>query len=156
MNLILDMDGTLIDGFYNDYNEVIIKKRPFLKLFFKFVFNNFDNVSIWTNANFEWFNIIYENELKYLIPEGKSFDFVKTRETSITYPLKDLEIIYIDSPQYNENNTFIIDDCPETYQKNISNSIPIEIYNYEYEQNISKIDTELLRIIKLFENKLFL
>jgi len=34
MNIILDMDGTLLEGYSDDYNNTIIRPRPYLNTFF--------------------------------------------------------------------------------------------------------------------------
>jgi len=175
MNIILDMDETLIYSKINNYSiyaEPI--PRPNLKEFLEFVFENCKNVSIWTHGLKKWYDIVYEKVLKNLIPQGKSFHFVRTRETpignyddfiqinkklskinsnisSISF-LKPLLVIYKQYPiEYNKYNTFIIDDNPITYLINKENAIKIKPYN-----GIDNSDTELLRIIKLIKDNYFI
>ena len=175
MNIILDIDETLITRKFNTYGVFANPiPRPHLKEFLKFLFANCKNVSIWTHGTKEWYNIVYNKFLKDFLPEGKSFHFVITRETTIgNYNdiieinkklreikadissislLKPLCVIYNKyQEQYNENNTFIIDDNPITYLLNKENAITIEPYN-----NIDNSDTELLRIINLIKEKYFI
>jgi TFIIF-interacting CTD phosphatase-like protein len=175
MNIILDMDQTLIHSNLNSYSIYANPiPRPHLKEFLEFVFENCKNVSIWTHGLKEWYDVVYEKVFKHLIPEGKSFHFVRTRQTpigdyndfiqinkklndinsnipSISY-LKPLLVIYKIYPdEYNENNTFIIDDNPITYSINKKNAIEIIPYN-----GIDNSDTELLRIMKLIKDNYFI
>lgn len=155
MNLILDMDGTLIDGFYDDNNNHVVKPRPHLKDFFEFIFAYFENISIWTHGDESWYKIVYDECLKYMLPINKNFHFVKTREYgNESYPYKKLSKIYKEYDDYNEFNTFIIDDFSKTYELNIENSIPIKNYTYTFNEH-TDTDDEFLRIIKLFKKKLF-
>jgi len=175
MNIILDMDETLIHRLFvknRIYAEPIA--RPHLKEFLEFIFANSKNVSIWTHGLKEWYDFVYKKVLKDLIPEGKTFHFVRTRETSIGdyvdfiqinkklrdinsgIPsisfLKPLLVLYKKYPgEYNQNNTFIIDDNPTTYLINKENAIAIKPYN-----GIDNSDTELLRIMKLIKDNYFI
>jgi TFIIF-interacting CTD phosphatase-like protein len=181
MNIILDMDETLITHKFNPhgiFSEPV--PRPHLKEFFEFIFTNCKNVSIWTHGLKEWYDIVYEKILKDCIPEGKSFHFVRTREAPIIESyndiieinqklhnlkvdipsilfLKPLLLIYKKYPnEYNENNTFIIDDKEITYCLNEENAIEIQPYNIDNIDNIDNSDnsdTELLRIIDLIKEK---
>jgi TFIIF-interacting CTD phosphatase-like protein len=175
MNIILDMDQTLIHSvFIKNSIYAYPIPRPHLKEFLEFVFANSKNVSIWTHGLKEWYEVVYEKVFKNLIPEGKSFHFVRTRETpigdyddfiqinkklndikcnipSISF-LKPLLVIYKKYPnQYNENNTFIIDDNPITYLINKENAIAIKPYN-----SIDNSDTELLRIMNFIKKEYFI
>lgn len=173
MNVILDMDETLIAHKFNPYDIFAHPiPRPHLKEFFEFLFTNCKNISIWTHGTKEWYNIVYNKILKDFIPEGKSFDFVITRDTSICnyndiielnkkireikidIPsislLKPLFMIYKKYPEkYNENNTYIIDDNPLTYSLNKKNAIAIKSYNC-----VNNSDTELVRIMNLITKNL--
>jgi len=175
MNIILDMDQTLIHGNLNSYSIYADPiPRPHLKEFLEFLFENCKNVSIWTHGLKQWYDVVYQKVFKNLIPEGKTFHFVRTRETpigdyddiiqinkklhdiksnisSISF-LKPLLVIYKKYPdEYNENNTFIIDDNPITYSINKENAIEIKPYN-----GIDNSDTELLRIMKLIKDNYFI
>jgi TFIIF-interacting CTD phosphatase-like protein len=175
MNVILDMDETLITHKFNPYSIFADPiPRPHIKEFLEFLFSNCKNVSIWTHGLKQWYDVVYEKVLKDLIPQGKSFHFVITRETLIgNYNdiieinnklreikinissislLKPLLVIYKKYPeQYNKNNTFIIDDNPITYLLNRENAIAIKSYN-----NIDNSDTELLRIMNLIKDRYFI
>lgn len=150
MNLILDMDGTLI-------NERM-EPRPHLKEFFEYVFSHFSNVSIWTFANTHWFALVYHTVFVHLLPKGKTFHFVWCRVNcklveyvpNIPMVVKPLVEIYKRYPiVYNPYNTLILDDTPSTYRENVGNAIRISTYS------VNKTDTELLNIMYEFERKLF-
>ena len=77
-NIILDMDDTLIHCF-NQYNMNEVTPRPYLREFFEYIFQRFQNVSIWTYATKDWFDYVYTNVLQHVMPENASFDFVWVR-----------------------------------------------------------------------------
>jgi hypothetical protein len=159
------MDGTLLDNIpaYFDNNHTIYIKpiaRPHLDIFMKYVFNNFERISIWTAASKIWYNNCYENVLKHYIPEGKSFHFVKTKDDYDSSKfIKPLSLIYAQYPDvYNPSNTLIVDDNRITYVENIANAIPIKSFYYdrlprEIRKNIKNYDSELLLTIQLINKK---
>jgi TFIIF-interacting CTD phosphatase-like protein len=158
MNLILDMDLTLIKHTYIQNNIQIIP-RPYLPLFFSYIFTHFNNISIWTHSTDEWYNNVYEKLLKHIIPQGKSFHFVWTRNKCIEKPIKTglfsyqntiikpLNRVFSFYNEYNTQNTLIIDDTVSTYQLNVFNAIPIKPFLFNN-------DEELLRIIQILEYKI--
>jgi hypothetical protein len=149
-NIILDMDGTLITALLVGYNKYIPVARPYLKEFFQFIFNYFDNVSIWTHAEKDWFLEVYYKILVHAIPPNKTFQFVVTRENNkqISWDTpKMLSKLYTMYPNHNHLNTWIVDDTPPTYRLNVMNAVAIDPYN---ESNLTT-DTELLRLIDLFQ-----
>jgi len=163
MKLILDLDATLIDSFYEEplYTNIVIKERPHLKQFLEFVFENCESVSIWTAASESWWKKCYSEIIYKYIPIDKCFDFVITYEDGLIasdwngrargHP-KLLTKIYNIYPEYNYNNTFILDDNPKTYKFNSDNGIPIVPYSYyadddENGNSVIKNDNELLKII---------
>ena len=162
MNIILDIDGTLIECFDDDSK---ITERPYLKQFFKYIFEKFESVSIYTHAKQDWCDEVCKKCLNKLIPEGKQFDFIWTRSECITeyfsescyssYSnieitiIKPLQKVYDKFPNYNEFNTFILDDTPSTYRDNIENSIKIN--SFTGKDN----DKELLRVVRYLNKHLF-
>jgi hypothetical protein len=138
MNLILDLDNTLIDGWIeNDPYEnengqcpvVTLVARPFLTDFLKFAFDTFERVSIWTNASRMWYELCHDRILCECIPEGKKFHFVKTIDDGLVIipssQPKLLKKIFNMYSEYNIMNTLILDDAPHTYRLNRSCAIPI-------------------------------
>lgn len=155
MHLFLDLDGTLIDHYYDKSNKIVIKERPYIEPFFHFIFNKFESVSIWTNAHYDWFNQAYQVLYKY-IPENKKFLTVLTnnRNDGICR-IKNLQYMYDRYPNmFNCYNTFILDDTPFTYQNNSDNAIPIKSFTYD-PVNTEYRDCELLRIINILNKHLF-
>lgn len=149
MHLFMDLDSTLIDNYCNNKNEIIIKERPFLKTFFIFIFDKFETVSIWTNANDIWMNKAYEDVLSKYLPNNKKFSIILTNNCIDRTPkIKDLNYLFKKHPNiYNKSNTFILDDNPFTYQNNIENAIPIKPYFYFPLKPDN--DIELLRVMLL-------
>jgi TFIIF-interacting CTD phosphatase-like protein len=127
-----------------------MKERPFLEPFFRFIFDNFDSVSIWTNAQLEWFQKANHEILQKYIPKNKKFTLVLVNSNSIP-KIKNLNKIFNQYPLiFNSSNTFILDDTPFTYQNNTANAIPIQSYSH-FNHN----DQELLRIMCLLNKHLF-
>jgi len=164
-NIILDMDGTILDNIplsrfkQTIYHNVFLPQpieRPCLKQFMIYVFNKFERVSIWTAGTKEWFELCYNKVLKKYIPEGKRFDFVLTREHfTLLFPLKPLSFVYKKYILYNNTNTLIVDDNPITYSQNIENAIGIKPFFYDLlSQKQREIDCELLKLIDVLERKL--
>lgn len=156
-NIILDMDKTLIEGYFSiKHDKMVIEERPYLGQFLKFVFEHFDNVSIWTNANKEWFDHVYNTILFKYIPKNKHFDFVITFDDGYVGKSnngpKDLNIIFnIFEDEYNKHNTFLVDDSEVHYHQNIYNCYLIKGFEVNLEDNSHKDDIELLRFIKYFK-----
>jgi hypothetical protein len=159
VNLILDLDGTLIDSGYAppNYCKVEIYERPHLKEFFAWAFTQFERVSIWTNGSKEWYNKCYQTVLYKHIPLDKCFDFVITYDNGFVlsreYSPKRLSIVYNLNMNYTTNNTFIMDDSPHTYKCNPDNAIPICSFVYNEDAEQDEIDHELLSIMKLPVNR---
>jgi phosphoglycolate phosphatase-like HAD superfamily hydrolase len=171
-NIILDMDGTLLDSDIQptsfikqkeklkSIEELIPIPRPHLKKFLEFVFEHFTNVSIWTNAVESWYNKCYEEIFKYYLPEGKSFHFVRHRSHNRgkVWLIKPLQEIYELYPgEYTEYNTLIVDDNHQTYSLNTKNAIPIKPFFYDLidpkeHYRLDEYDTELLQIIDEIKN----
>ena len=164
-NIILDMDGTILDNVppHFDHNEsckAIPIARPYLNLFMKYVFTNFEHVSIWTAGTKEWFDECYEKVLKPSIPEGKDFHFIKTRsDYNYQAIVKPLEMIYCEYPDlYNSSNTSIIDDNPYTFVENVDQGLQIKSFFYDrlskkVRENLDKHDFELYNMIQILHNK---
>ncbi len=156
-NIILDMDKTLIEGYFSlKYQKMFVEERPYLAQFFTFIFQHFEHVSIWTNANREWYNYVYDNILYKYIPRGKDFDFVFTFDDGLVGKdnngPKDLSIVFdvYENLGYNKDNTILIDDSEVHYNKNPKNCYLIKGFEVDLENNSHKYDTELLKIISLF------
>lgn len=173
MNLILDMDGTLISG--NDFtNDVYV--RPYLENFLEECFMIFNNVSIWTAASKEWFNVVNQKvfiPLINLINERKGttykFHFIFTREKCkhvykynsfynceydniIVRTEKRLRKLHKSKSLYKEytmDNTVIIDDTKETFDNNYSNGILVTSY---FSPIVNRNDKVLLKLLTYFKN----
>jgi hypothetical protein len=81
INLILDMDSTLIANFGQQ-----IKPRDHLQTFLFFCFSNFKTVSIWTAAEYIWFDAVNQSlfqpimkNISKLIQKPCNFTFVYVR-----------------------------------------------------------------------------
>ncbi len=156
-NIILDMDKTLIEGYFSiKYDKMVIEERPYLSQFFKFVFEHFEYVSIWTNGNKEWFDYVYETVLYKYLPKNKSFDFVITFDDGFVGEdnngAKDLNIIFdiFEEDNYNKHNTLLVDDSEIHFDKNPYNCYLIKPFEVDVKNNEHKNDIELLRFIKIF------
>lgn len=79
MNIVLDIDGTLIEETPSSMKESRINHRPHLHTFLAFCFDNFDTVSIWTAASEEW-----ANEVISSFGLDKKFAYVYTGKNTTT------------------------------------------------------------------------
>jgi len=165
MNLILDLDGTLVSEDLEGKKE--IRERPYLKEFLEFCFSTCKTVSIWSDSKSEWCQYIYyaflkpnlkkENKFFFVYDEskctlnqdvdlkfanGELFEFGKP----ISGYVKKLQKLWKKHKGFTKENTFIVDDTPFTYSKNYGNAIPISTYTGEKE------DRELLRVMEKLKN----
>jgi TFIIF-interacting CTD phosphatase-like protein len=154
MHLFLDLDSTLIDNYFNEKNEVIIKERPYIKPFFNYIFKKFETISIWTNANDVWMYKVYQDVLLKYIPYNKNFTYILTNNCDDRTPkIKDFNYLFKKHPNmFNKYNTFILDDNPYTYQNNKENAIPIKPYYYVPTKPDN--DNELLRVMFMMDKYL--
>lgn len=132
MNIVLDLDGTLI----NSINETIIH-RPFLEHFLLYVFRHFTTVSIWTSANVDWCNkVLYTFQpllfnVSTILRRECRFHYILHDIHCTPYKLPNDKIILTKplltiqqrDPNFNSRNTLIIDDIPITYIYNQPNGI---------------------------------
>jgi hypothetical protein len=136
MHIILDLDGTLIDG----DGEHRIYPRPHLQVFLDFCFAHYESVSIWTAAPREWlelararlfsdrpFRFLWSGERCALIWPWRGSYWNADRTPEAIKPLKKVWRRY---PDMNRNNTMIVDDTPATYRRNYGNAIPIPNFNW--------------------------
>lgn len=160
MNLILDMDNTLI---------CFLVPRPHLEYFFEECFKLFKNVGIWTAANREWFNyvnyMIFEPILEKInqrLQTNYCFDFVFdskkcTRRIDIMWGNDTIEkrVRKLHKskhfPDYTIDNIVVVDDNPNTFRANYGNAVLITPYTEEID--LFK-DEELLKLINYFKNTL--
>lgn len=179
MNIVLDMDQTLIDGWPEPSNvNVNVIRRPNLDIFLEWCFEHFERVSIWTAASRDWFNkvneFVFEDILKSINQKkGREykFDFVFTSEMcNVVWKFSEFHGCSVKCIQkrirklhnrksepfkhYNLDNTIIIDDTSQTFSANYGNGIqisPFETYKY-FDENIWKSDVELLRMALYLKN----
>lgn len=162
-HIVLDLDATLIasDKNSNPY------PRPFLYSFLIFCFENFKSVSIWTAANKEWLEKVYNEIFQHLLRNNAyKFRFMwcndmceKRYEKLIFTPhftnsynivyVKPLKKVWTYFLNMNKENTIIIDDNIYSSLDNLENSIEIKAWKYDESYDIElKIMMNNLR--KLF------
>lgn len=103
MNIILDLDGTLIDAQYpagakaavaagvaaprhvcgKRLANLHIYKRPGLDDFLEFCFDNFANVGLWTHSGKEWVDEVLTNVIETTSRYNWSFIFTGERATRV-------------------------------------------------------------------------
>lgn len=169
LNIILDMDGTLID------DDGLGIPRPHLKDFLLYCFKTFNSVSIWTNASDYWYQEVYNKILKPILEKGNyNFYLVFTHnrstlttnkyyhndycglESRLKYikPLRKIWHAKTLYPNFNKHNTLIVDDTYHTYQSNYGNAIPIPTYypNNKNDNYLLKLINYLKVLISIYEN----
>lgn len=160
MHIFLDIDETLIHTVtfpdpkpaqYNFEFEIdgvpyYVKKRPGLKAFLKFVFDNFKTVSIWTAATRQYAILILQNimtktqlsKLAFFYSREKVYDGLKPLSTIYNLPLA---IKLGITPE----KTLIVDDKDYTFAQNKGNAILIPAW-YD-----DKSDRHLNELTKVFD-----
>jgi TFIIF-interacting CTD phosphatase-like protein len=148
-NIILDLDETILSSmrileyirigvipkdleyliFADEYITFI---RPQLEKFLDYIFDNF-NVAVWTAATESYADFMVENII--MTKTGRKLDFIFHRgHCDIADKLyggkKNLELVWEVIPNYNKQNTILIDDLPETYDLQPKNVIEAPAFNY--------------------------
>lgn len=146
MNIVLDMDGTLIDS-----HEQSIYTRPGLQDFLWFCFKHFETVGIWTMASEGWFQTVNKTAFQPLIADINKhcgttyqFHFVYTRNRGTTkfirknytldpplaYSIKPLRKLWRQKQQpHTKYNTIIVDDIPINAIENYGNAIYVHSWD---------------------------
>ena len=117
--------------------------RPYLDAFMKFCQKNFKKIALWTHADHLWLQKFIDNilpngvellfkyhssygekkEIGKEIPHSKIPKSILEGKKSNTVKLKPLEKIYKEYPEFNSNNTLIIEDTEENCIENLKNCI---------------------------------
>lgn len=171
LNVILDLDQTLISGeeyelfeknpnkekmnkFFHAQmkNYFIIFARPHLQEFLDFLFENF-NVAVWTAASKDYANFIVKN---FILTESKKnkrkLDFIFysyhcNMSKRYKQGLKSLSMLWdvFKLKNYNPNNTIIVDDNSDVVIQQSCNVIQIKPFYYQSRN--SDQDKELLKVM---------
>lgn len=151
MNLILDLDGTLVAD--TDKEDIMPSHRPYLEEFLDYVFSVCENVSVWSAASEEWVLPILET-----IKTPRPFHFVwcgkttpKVRWGYMPYKIKKLKKVWKAFPSYTKHNTLILDNTPATYVENYGNAIGIYTYISGEDNELKKLQEFFPKIIENFE-----
>jgi TFIIF-interacting CTD phosphatase-like protein len=171
-NIILDLDQTLIsaeaDEDYDfeknkekakkfDFQDMdgyyIVFERPHLQKFLTHLFKNF-NVCIWTAASKDYALFIID---KIILKESNRkldyifFSYHCDKSKKMKKGTKDLSMLsdIYKIPNYNKDNTFIIDDYDEVYKTQPNNCIIAPEFQFT-EENSDK-DTFLKDLIPLLK-----
>jgi TFIIF-interacting CTD phosphatase-like protein len=129
LNVVLDMDATLID---HDGDTPIA--RPHLERFLYYCFDTFTRVSLWTAANEPWMQEVHSRILKPILDQhGFAFDFMHHRDQCTArdgFNMKFLEQLYETFPgRYDCTNTLIVDDSPLIRKCNPHNTVPVPAFD---------------------------
>lgn len=164
MNILLDLDNTLISSLSSDeeqpYHKKHMKKykwkdmdgyykvfeRPGLQNFLDFLFKNF-NVSVWTAASKSYALFIIDHFLLTGHPERK-LDYIffshhckQSKKHMASQKHLDMLWSEFNLAGYDKNNTFIIDDHPEVYSTQPNRCI--KVHPFEFDDKYSYKDKEL-------------
>jgi len=163
LNVILDLDNTLLVSVnlstvspdvllnnecayvsFHPFERYLMVARPYLRHFLEEL-NKIANISIWTAATKEYAKLA----VHHFFPKGIRIHKFYTQEDTVKYlkttgRMKPIDAALFTFPLYNRCNTFIIDDLPDVYKSNPTNTLRIVPYT---EHNIRVDDTELLTIL---------
>ena len=156
MHIVLDVDGTLIS---EGKTKEEVKARPHLGEFLDFCFAAFESVSIWTAASREYFDEVHspflrEYKFQHIFTGEKC---TRTYQSSLYWSVqpqclvkKSLRKFWkLKDQGYNQDNTIIIDDTPETYRNNYGNGIPIDSYYGNTDDMVLKDLKDFLKQLKM-------
>lgn len=169
-HLVLDMDETLIGTQILEKGELIDDSltfegkraiaRPFLEEFLYFAFDKFKTVSIWTQGTEEWFQYVYRVVLEPLLPEGKAFHFVKTREdcqkewhpNGFPYTVKPLSTMFSKESSYTSETVLAVDDNVDVVYTGLTRDRVYRILPFDVERK--EDDSELMGMVLTFQEML--
>lgn len=173
-NIFLDLDNTIIySEQYDNHNRktqqdilvnaskfrykfippFVTMERPGLQPFLDYLFENF-NVGIWTASNKPYATKIYK---EFIEKYGNNrciqlmlFDEHCRKSEEVTGYIKSLSMLWDHwrLPNYNKNNTFIVDDLKEVYDAQPENCIRIKAFSLK---NSDENDKELESVKKVLE-----
>jgi NLI interacting factor-like phosphatase len=149
-HLILDLDGTLIDG-----SEDEIYSRPHLQEFLDWCFAHFASVSVWTAASlarlkkglrwpFNWAKFLFTWCGIKCVTKWRTFGAYYS-SGPVMINIKPLRKAWKKYPNLNKKNTLILDDTAYTYSRNYGNAVPISRFDKE-----DSDDDEPLKLIEWF------
>ena len=148
LNLVLDLDNTLIDARPKINSPgFVIKKRPGLDEFMKFAFNHCDTVSVWSAGMKGYVNAA----LKHILTPKQymSLKFIHTRRQCTNLNnmyVKNLRHIFITQPRFNQTNTLLIDDRREHKMFHPKNIYTIPAFEGQlYDRELTKLKNKILR-----------
>lgn len=169
INIVLDLDNTLISSLSKDEETDVLKprmkqfrwenmegvykvfERPGLQEFLDFLFDNF-SVSIWTAASKSYALFIIDKFILNNMSNRKLACILYShhckKSKKLTKKQKSLKILqsHFTMLNYDMNKTYIIDDHPEVYQCQPQNCIHIKPFNFSDRQSFK--DDELLKVVK--------
>ena len=132
--LILDLDGTLIGTGKPPL------PRPGLINFLKYAFHHFE-VALWTASEHDWLQYVLDNVLnEFLTSIDQDFIFTIYSTRPNVY-IKPLTYVWERFPEFNVNNTLIVDNTPMTYSLNPNSGIFIPTFS----NNVNDIMLTFLR-----------
>lgn len=169
-NIFLDLDNTLICAepfedikdverfkeravhfdFKNMENYYLICARPFLQPFLDFLFKNF-KVHIWTAASKGYASFVVNEFILKKDPNRRIHTILFSHHCRVSKRVykkasKKLEMLWTvwNQPEFDADNTYIIDDLEEVKESQAKNCIDIKPFFFM--DNDSEFDQELMRI----------
>jgi hypothetical protein len=167
-NLILDIDGTLIQSLETKVENTKLRytpilrfntyHRPHLEEFLEFVFENF-NVSIWTCGTSGYMELIINDIIKKIIKEPKinlslsAIDCEYSQENYGKHSFKNLRYVFDLDHEFNVKNTILIDDDVTNINENKYNCFGIKPFlanskNAENDVSLLNIMNRLKDVLK--------
>ena len=141
--LILDLDETLIYATEEKLDrepdfivgQYFVYKRPFVELFLKFCFENFE-VAVWTTATKSY----AEEILKEILKDNQTLKFLWTRERcTLAFDEEEREHFFVKRMSkirrrgYNLNAVIVVDDSPNVWKDSYGNLVRVN--KFEGDEN---------------------
>ena len=157
--LILDLDETLIYAaevkLESEPNLLVgqyfVYKRPFVELFLKFCFDNF-NVAVWTTATKSY----AEEILKTILKDDQTLKFLWTRERcTLAFDEEEREHFFVKRMSkirrcgYKLESVIVVDDSPNVWQDSYGNLVRVN--KFEGDEKDDELKVLPLYLEKLLE-----
>jgi hypothetical protein len=144
------------DGIDNMWTYI----RPHVELFLDIVFEEFESVAVWSAGTYEYVHkivdILFVKRRPHFIMTRRDCNEIQIGNMEGSCRFKPLENIYSARPEYNRNNTLILDDRSDICGYNCLNNIKIPEFSIDAQSySIMVGDFTLITLLEWFQSESF-